>query len=139
MSMHEAWDLLTQAVPLVSLGTTVLGGAVLWRLSRVFVTREALDRHAEHEAAWRGTHDARYEEVAERLDQGARRFAVLEATINALPSQADVRALGQQVADLRADVARLAGQLEGAQGLTARLERVVDMLTEHHLQQERRP
>ncbi|GEO82285.1 DUF2730 family protein [Pararhodospirillum oryzae] len=139
MTAREAWDVVVQTVPVISLGVTALGGAVLWRLSRIFVTREALDRHAEHEAAWRGAHDARVEEVSERLDRGERRFAALEASIGALPSQANMQALESKLSDLRADVARLGGQLDGAQGLTSRLERVVDMLTEHHLQGERRP
>lgn len=116
--MIEFLGIVNTALPLVSIIGTVLAACGMWYLSRSFVTR------AEHEA------------VQARLGDMECKTGDLEKFVAAVSSRLDALPGAEAVTQLRVDVASLRGEVGGLREGMKRVEHMLSLLTEHHINRE---
>ena len=85
-----------------------LGVWIAWSAHKQFVTHDQF-------VAFREDHETEHDEVTERLARGEARFAQLEATLADLPTKNDI-------ADLKIQMERLAGDIRVVTAILQRVE-----------------
>lgn len=64
-------------------------------------------------------------------------LSIIEARINAMPPAAEIHSISRRMAAVEAGIARLSAEVEGVQHGMTRVEKQLEVLTEHLLAKER--
>ncbi|MQX36832.1 DUF2730 family protein [Roseospira navarrensis] len=134
--MDDLWrvaDWIVGAGAWAGLISVAVVGFVLWRMWPVFTPRSDVNALRRDVQDWRDRHAEAHAEITARLDRGEARFQRLESRIEGLPTHADLTALTTMVAEGSAQTREVAARLDGLSHLAGRLERSLDLLTEHEL------
>jgi len=99
----------------------VVVAVTLWMSRRGSVNHEHL-RESSHKAHC-------------RIDDLKERCVTVEARINTVPTHADLNKVVEAVARIGGDVRNMQGQIGGISNAMLRMEKSLDVLTEHHIKE----
>lgn len=115
------------ATPYITLLLGLLLAWVAWSFKRKFVTREDYE-------ADRAKLQERQASLARQHEAALAGQSALETAIKNLPTAKDMHALALSLEEVRGDMKALSQEMKGQGNLLSRMEKIVDLLNEVHME-----
>lgn len=103
---------------------------VIWSMRKQFLTHDDFD-------VYKAQHDEVHEGIGQQLVAGLQQFTRIEAELKHLPTRKDIEDLRSSVAAVDRGVVKLDGSIRVVAAKLGAVEKPVDMLMGHHLDEER--
>lgn len=111
--------------------SAVIIPALKWVVPRGLVTHDQLE-------AFKKAHDAEHRDIDRRLRDGDTKFNDIKKDIEYLPTREDIDDLRDRLTKVDVGVARLEGKIQVVAVRVGAVEKPVDLLVEHHLEEDDR-